>query len=77
MELDKKHSEHKALLSQLLGATVGALIYAAATNWFIVPAKLYSGGLFGVCQLIRTGLVSLLHLNTGSFDIAGIIYYCA
>ena len=52
MELDKKHSEHKALLSQLLGATVGALIYAAATNWFIVPAKLYSGGLFGVCQLI-------------------------
>jgi len=76
MELDKKHSEHKALLSQLLGATVGALIYAAATNWFIVPAKLYSGGLFGVCQLIRTGLVSLLHLNTGNFDIAGIIYYC-
>lgn len=76
MELDKKRAEQKALLSQLLGATVGALIYAAATNWFIVPAKLYSGGLFGMCQLIRTGLVSLLHLNTGNFDIAGIIYYC-
>ena len=35
MELDKKRAEQKALLSQLLGATVGALIYAAATNWFI------------------------------------------
>ena len=60
MELENKRAEQKALLSQLLGATVGALIYAAATNWFIVPAKLYSGGLFGMCQLIRTSTPEIL-----------------
>lgn len=44
-------------------------------NLFIVPLNLYSGGLMGICQLIRTFLVGYLHLPFHGFDIAGIIYY--
>lgn len=44
-------------------------------NLFLVPLNLYSGGLMGICQLIRTFLVSYLHFPFYGFDIAGIIYY--
>lgn len=53
----------------------GAFLYAAGINLFVVPAGLYTGGLMGICQVIRTILVELLHLNFQSFDIAGVIYY--
>lgn len=53
----------------------GALIYSAGVNLFIVPAGLYSGGMMGAAQVIRTLLVSYLHLPLNSFDIAGLIYY--
>lgn len=53
----------------------GAFLYAAGINLFVVPAGLYTGGLMGICQVIRTVLVELLHLNFQSFDIAGVIYY--
>ena len=33
---------------------VGFVIYALGVNLFIVPLGLYSGGLTGVAQLIRT-----------------------
>ena len=54
---------------------LAALMYAVGLNLFVVPAQLYSGGLMGVCQVIRTLLVDYLHMNFQSFDIAGIIYY--
>lgn len=54
---------------------VAALLYAIGLNLFVVPAQLYSGGLMGFCQVIRTVLADYLHLNFHSFDIAGIIYY--
>ena len=41
----------------------GALLLAAAINLFIVPQGLYSGGLYGLCQVIRT-----------PFDMAGLLY---
>ena len=50
------------------------LIYAIGMNMFIVPAGIYSGGLMGVCQLIRTLLVDYAGLRVG-FDIAGLLYY--
>lgn len=50
------------------------LIYAVGLNMFIVPAGIYSGGLMGICQLIRTLLVDYAGLNAG-FDIAGLLYY--
>ncbi len=56
-------------------ALVGAAVYAAGVNLFIVPVGLYSGGLMGTAQVIRTLLVNYLHLPFGNFDIAGLIYY--
>lgn len=56
-------------------AAAGALIFAVGTNLFIVPSGLYSSGIMGLCQVLRTMLVEYLHLNFGSVDIAGMIYY--
>ena len=50
------------------------LAYAVGMNMFIVPAGIYSGGLMGVCQLIRTLLTQYAGLEVG-FDIAGLLYY--
>ena len=41
----------------LLGGIAGMLLYAIGMNCFIVPVGLYSGGLMGFCQLIRTLLI--------------------
>ncbi len=54
---------------------LGAFLYAAGVNLFVVPASLYSGGVMGICQVIRTILVEYFSLNFGTMDIAGIIYY--
>lgn len=53
----------------------GAFLYAAGINLFVVPAGLYTGGVMGVCQVIRTVLAEFFHLDFGNLDIAGIIYY--
>ena len=38
-----------------VGATLfGSLLLALAINLFIVPQHLYSSGLLGLCQVIRT-----------------------
>ena len=50
------------------------LAYAVGMNMFIVPAGIYSGGLMGICQLIRTLLTQYAGLEVG-FDIAGLLYY--
>ena len=43
---------------RLVASVVGELIAAAALNLFIVPLGLYTGGMLGLCQLIRTVLFS-------------------
>ena len=55
-------------------AVLGTLLGAAAVNLFIVPMNLYTGGLLGLCQVIRTLMQTYLHLSFGSYDIAGILY---
>lgn len=60
---------------RLLAAVFGTLLSAAALNLFIVPLNLYTGGLMGVCQLVRTLLQTYGGLNFGTFDIAGILYF--
>jgi uncharacterized membrane-anchored protein YitT (DUF2179 family) len=54
---------------------LGAFLYAAGINLFIVPANLYTGGILGICQVIRTLLATFLGLEFQNIDIAGIIYY--
>ena len=48
----------------------GTLFYAAGMNLFVVPAGLYTGGIMGLAQLLRT---LLIHLTgwTPKIDIAG------
>lgn len=59
----------------ILGCLTGALLYAVGVNLFVVPAGLYTAGIMGLCQVVRTVLVDLLHLPFHNIDIAGIIYY--
>lgn len=58
-----------------LACIAGAFLYAAGINLFIVPAALYTGGVMGICQVIRTLLAEFLHLQFNAFDIAGVICY--
>ena len=59
---------HNRVLRLVL-AVLGELIAAAALNLFIVPLSLYTGGLMGLCQLIRTLLQAQLGLELGEYDI--------
>ena len=63
------HNKYLRLLTGLLGA----VIHAAAINLFVVPQGFYSGGLYGVCQVIRTLLVQQFGLVT-PVDLAGVLY---
>lgn len=60
---------------RVLGSILGALVYAVGINLFVVPAGLYTGGLMGICQVVRTVLAQQFGLDFAGFDIAGIIYY--
>ena len=51
---------------------LGNLMYAIGVNMFIVPISLYSGGIYGICQLIRTIIGNYINFN--GIDIAGILY---
>lgn len=62
-------------LRRFLGVILGTMIYSVGMNLFIVPAGLYSGGIMGFCQIVRTLLIRELALNFNGIDIAGILYY--
>ena len=65
---------HNRILRLVL-AVLGELIAAAALNLFIVPLSLYTGGLLGFCQLVRTLLQDFLGMSFGAYDIAGVLYF--
>lgn len=76
MPKEKTTSENpKFEIWRLLGCIIGALVYAAGINLFVTSAGLYTGGLVGFSQLIRTVLIEYFHLPLKNIDIAGIIYY--
>jgi len=58
-----------------LGSILGAFLYAVGINLFVVPTGLYTGGVMGISQVIRTMLAQFAGLNFQNIDIAGIIYY--
>ena len=68
---------HRRPWARLALAIAGMALNAFATNYFIVPAGLYSGGLMGLCQLARTLVLEWTPLQTGSFDFAGLLYLLA
>lgn len=54
---------------------IGSFIYAASVNLFAVPAGIYSGGIVGTAQLIRTLIINTTGFNP-NYDFAGIINFC-
>ena len=67
--------ENKIHFERFLLCMIGGAIYAVGVNLFIVPFNLYSGGIVGISQLIRTLLADYIHIQFGSKDVAGIIFY--
>ena len=57
---------------RVLFAVLGELLSAAAMNLFIVPLELYTGGLMGMCQLLRTLVQERLGVH---YDFAGMLYF--
>ena len=65
---------HKALQNKwarVLIAVFATFLYALGVNLFVVPMGLYSGGVVGLSQIIRTLLAQAVELPAG-VDIAGI-----
>ncbi len=58
--------------TRLLGVLVGSFLSALALNMFITPLGLYSGGVMGLSQIIRT-LLGYAGI-TAPFDLAGVFY---
>ena len=54
--------------------TIGMIIYSLAVNLFIVPNQLYTGGILGLAQLIRTAILTTFNVDF-KFDISAVIYY--
>ncbi|MCI2058494.1 MAG: YitT family protein [Oscillibacter sp.] len=65
---------HNRWLRMIL-AVGGTFLGAAAVNIFIVPLGLYTGGLLGFCQILRTLFQKYLSLSFGAYDFAGILYF--
>ena len=55
-------------------ALLGSLLFCFAINFFVVPNHLYTGGVLGLSQLIRSIVVDVFNLDI-SFDFSGVLYY--
>ena len=67
---------HKAIQNRwarIAIAVFATFIHALSVNYFIVPMGLYSSGLLGLSQVLRTVLSDAFHLPA-AVDFAGIIY---
>lgn len=53
---------------------LGSLMFCISVNVFIVPNDLYTGGVLGISQLIRSIIIDVFGLNI-NFDFSGILYY--
>lgn len=55
-------------------AVFGSFLFCFAINFFVVPNHLYTGGILGLSELIRSISIDVFDIKT-SFDFSGIIYY--
>ena len=56
-------------------AVAGALIYALGINLCVAPLGLFTGGLMGLCQLLRSLILMVLGIDSLPFELAGILLY--
>ena len=61
-------------LKDFFKAIIGSFLFCFAVNLFVVPNNLYTAGILGLSQLIRSFLLSVFKINM-TFDFSGIIYY--
>ena len=61
-------------LKDVIKLFIGTLMFCLSINIFVVPNGLYSGGVLGLSQLIRSIVIDVFNLNI-SFDFSGILYY--
>ena len=61
-------------LEDVIKVLIGSFLFCFAINIFIVPNNLYTGGVLGLAQLIRSITVDLFNIET-NFDFSGILYY--
>ena len=61
-------------IEDIIKVVVGSILFCLAINIFIVPNHLYTGGILGIAQLIRSITKELFNIKN-SFDYSGIIYY--
>ena len=61
-------------LEDVAKVIVGSVLFAYAINVFIVPNNLYTGGVLGIAQLIRSIIIDVFKFNI-TYDFSGILYY--
>ena len=68
------HTTMKNKFLRTLTAMAGAALYAVGVKVFLTPLNLYTGGVMGVCQLIRTLVYQAMGVANG-YDFSGLLYY--
>ena len=61
-------------IKDVIKMLIGTLMFCIAINVFVVPNDLYTGGVLGLSQLIRSIVIDLFKLKI-TFDFSGLIYY--
>lgn len=61
-------------IKDVIKMLIGSIMFCLAINVFIVPNNLYTGGVLGIAQLIRSIIVDIIGFNA-SFDFSGVLYY--
>ena len=61
-------------LKDVLKVLIGSFMFCYSVNVFIVPNNLYTGGVLGIAQLIRSIIIDVFKFNI-TYDFSGILYY--
>lgn len=59
---------------EILFVILGSIVFSFSINVFVVPSKIFSGGILGVSQLIRSLTTNLFNLDL-TYDFSGILYF--
>lgn len=71
---EKIYDIFKWNIEELIKAIVGIILFSFAINVFIVPNDLYSSGVLGFAQVLRTIITNLFNIKT-EIDISGLINF--
>lgn len=69
------NSTLRSAWGRMLLATMGCVVMAIGTNLFTTPLDLYTTGLMGYSQLIRSMLKEDFGFVLSGIDLAGVLYY--